>query len=236
MSGGGAEGRVDAPRVSVVVPVLNDAAPLSRLLTRFCSEAREHLEIIVVDGGSEDESAAVAEAAGCRMVSSRRGRGHQMAEGVSRARALWIWMLHADCEPSSEAVFHLIHRPAGEPAWGRFRVSLEPGAPLEVVAWFMNARSRLTGVCTGDQGIFVHRSLLERAGGVPRQSLMEDIELSSRLRRLCAPEHRPEIVGTSPRRWQRCGAIRTILSMWHFRLRYWLGADAERLAREYYGS
>lgn len=225
-----------SPRLSVVVPVLDDADPLTRLLRRLRGRADDQLDIIVVDGGSRDDSAAVARAAGCRLISSRKGRGHQLAEGTAQARAAWIWMLHADSEPSAEAIDYLLTRPVDAPAWGRFSVSLAPGTGLEVVAFFMNWRSRLTGICTGDQGIFVHRSLLEHGGGVPRQSLMEDVELSKRLRRLCRPVCRHEVVRTSPRRWQHSGVVSTVLSMWRFRLRYWLGADAERLAREYYGS
>jgi len=229
-------GAHDGPRVSVVVPVLDDAPALSALLANLQRMAGHRLEVVVVDGGSRDPSVAVARSAGCCVSTCRRGRGHQLAEGAARARAPWIWMLHAASEPSAEAVDHLLRREPDVPAWGRFSVSLSPGSALETVAVGMNWRSRLTGICTGDQAIFVHRSLLQAVGGVPRQSLMEDIELSRRLKRLSAPDCRREAVGTSPRRWRQNGIARTVLSMWRFRLRYWLGADAEQLAREYYGS
>jgi rSAM/selenodomain-associated transferase 2 len=223
------------PQVSVVIPVLNDAQALSGLLSWLCRAGGKRLEIIVADGGSGDGSTEVAYAHGCRVVASRPGRGHQLAAGLTAAHAPWIWMLHADCEPSTEALRHLLSRPPGAPGWGRFSVSLAPGTALEVVARAMNWRSRLTGICTGDQGIFVHRALLQRLGGMPRQSLMEDIELTRRLKRCCRPDCRREPIATSPRRWQRCGAVRTVLSMWRLRLRYWLGADPEALAAEYYG-
>lgn len=222
------------PRVSVVIPVLNDAAALADLLERLEPLLDHRAERIVVDGGSSDDSVSVAQAAGCRVLAAPPGRGRQLAEGITAARAPWIWMLHADSHPSPQAAAHLLTRP-DQPAWGRFSVSLDPGTPLELVAHAMNVRSRLTGICTGDQGIFVQRTLLERAGGMPRQSLMEDIELSSRLRRRQRPDCRRERIGTSPRRWRRRGVARTILSMWRFRLRYWLGANPEQLAREYYG-
>jgi hypothetical protein len=99
----------------------------------------------------------------------------------------------------------------------------------------MNLRSCLTAICTGDQGMFVHRDLLAAVGGMPGQPLMEDIELSRRLKRVRRPRCRREVIGTSARRWLRRGVLRTILSMWRFRLRYWLGADPAQLAREYYG-
>ncbi|HEX7035345.1 MAG TPA: TIGR04283 family arsenosugar biosynthesis glycosyltransferase [Pseudomonadales bacterium] len=243
MSGPNAPHR-DAPRVSVVIPVLNDAAALAALLVRLSARLPDNdseahgpsaLEVIVVDGGSLDESAQVASAYGAEVVRAAPGRGGQLADGIDRARGDWLWLLHADSEPSAEALAHLLGR-SGTPAWGRFSVSLEDSFPMKTIAYMMNLRSRLTAICTGDQGIFVHRTLLDAIGGMPRQPLMEDIELSRRLKRLQPPDCRPERIGTSPRRWRRDGILRTVLAMWAFRLRYWLGADAVRLAREYYRS
>ena len=225
-----------AVAVSVVVPVLNDAAALQNLLAHLQLPGDGRAEVIVADGGSTDGSSAVASAAGCRVVECAAGRGHQLATGIETARGSWLWMLHADSEPSVAALAHLLGRDPQLPAWGRFRVSLDPGTPLEIVAAAMNWRSWVTGICTGDQGIFVHQRLLAHIGGMPRQSLMEDIELCKRLRRLRRPECRYETVRTSPRRWRQGGAVRTVLTMWRFRLRYWRGVDAEVLAREYYGS
>lgn len=222
--------------VCVVIPVLNDAPALEALLDRLRRLGGSALHIVVADGGSSDESSAVARAAGCRLVAAPRGRGQQIAAGVAESCAPWIWMMHADSEPSAAAVEHALHLPPDVPGWGRFSVSLAPGKGLEAVAVGMNWRSRLTGICTGDQGIFVHRRLLEEAGGMPQQALMEDIELSRRLKRRRRPDCRRERIATSPRRWQRQGAVRTVVSMWRFRLRYWLGADPEQLAREYYGA
>jgi rSAM/selenodomain-associated transferase 2 len=219
--------------VSVVIPVRNDAPAVERLLTLIAGLVAPGFEIIVVDGGSCDASCAVADSAGVRLIRTRPGRGHQLAEGAAAAAGAWIWMLHADSAPSTQAIAHLRARGA-EPAWGRFTVDFGTGGIMALVARLMNIRSCLTGICTGDQGIFVHRDLLSQIGGVPRQSLMEDVELSRRLRRRQRPVCRRERIGTSPRRWQRNGTFQTIFAMWRFRLRYWLGADPEQLAREYY--
>jgi rSAM/selenodomain-associated transferase 2 len=220
--------------VSIVIPVRNDAAPLQRLLATLRAGFPE-AEVVVVDGGSTDGSADVALGAGVCLERCRPGRGFQLAAGTAAARGAWIWMLHADSEPSLEAIAHLRGR-ADQPGWGRYSITFgDPaGTAMALVALLMNWRSRITGICTGDQGIFVHVDLLREIGGVPAQSLMEDIELSARLRRLRRPDCRPERVGTSPRRWQARGTLRTILAMWWFRLRYWSGADPEVLARDYY--
>lgn len=229
-------------RLSVVIPVLDDAPSLTRLLDRLDDllegARRRHVEIIVADGGSRDTGAALAAARGCVVVHAPQGRGAQLAAGIDAARGAWIWMLHADSEPSAAAVGCLLAygdpEAAAPPAWGRFDVAFDHGRGLGVVAFMMNRRSCLTGICTGDQGIFVHRDLLAAAGGMPRQPLMEDIELSRRLRRRARPLCRREVMGASGRRWRRDGLIRTVLGMWRWRLRYWLGADPERLAAEYY--
>ena len=122
------------------------------------------------------------------------------------------------------------------PVGARFDICFDAStARLNLLAAMMNGRSRLTGICTGDQGIFVHRRLLSRIGGVPEQPLMEDIELSRKLGRLCRPVCRTETLQTSARRWQQAGWWTTVLRMWWFRLRYWLGASPEQLAMEYYG-
>jgi rSAM/selenodomain-associated transferase 2 len=228
--------------LSVVVPLLDDGPALARLLGHLadarCDLAPEAMEIVVADGGSSDDGVAVALAHRCTLVHAPRGRGAQLAAGVAASRGSWIWMLHADAVPSREAVAHLLARSdpqkGSEPAWGRFDVAFDEGVGLAVVAFMMNRRSCLTGFCTGDQGIFAHRDLIDRAGGVPVQPLMEDIELCRRLKACAQPQCRRETVVASARRWHRDGLVRTVLSMWRWRLRYWLGADPARLAAEYY--
>ena len=220
--------------VSVVIPVLNDADALSGLL-----RALQHadLQVIVADGGSSDASAQVAAAAGAELVRAPRGRGPQLAAGAAAAQGRFLWLLHADSRLTAPASEYLRVIGSGDPAasWGRFDVAFDDASPsLRMVATLMNWRSRATAVCTGDQGIYVARALLQRVGGVPQQSLMEDIELSKRLKISGGPRvEGPQLI-TSARRWRAGGVWRTIVFMWWFRLRYWAGADPERLAREYY--
>ena len=218
--------------VSVVVPVLNDAPALRGLLGALDGV---DFEILVVDGGSRDASAEVAEQAGARVIQSAASRGLQLDKGYRAAAGDWIWMLHADAAPSPANVAEAAAWPSMPPRWGCFGVRLDGGAPLTLVAWLMNRRSALTGICTGDQGLFAHRQLLDAVGGVPRQPLMEDIELSKRLRRLTRPLRANTLLNASGRRWRRHGAAQTIATMWWLRARYALGASPEDLYRRYYG-
>lgn len=223
------------PAVSIVVPVLNDAESLARLLRELSPTLRDdRIEMIVADGGSTDGGPAWAAKLGARVVRCPAGRGQQLCSGVEEARGAWIWLLHADSAGVSDALHWLLCLDTA-PAWGRFNIRLTPGSPaLRLVAAMMNLRSRFTGICTGDQGIFVHRRLLEVCGGIPPQPLMEDIELSRRLKAVSRPLCAGPALQSSSRRWHTQGIARTVLSMWRFRLRYWLGADPEMLAREYY--
>jgi rSAM/selenodomain-associated transferase 2 len=223
----------DDPHLSILIPVLNDADALQRLLACLVPVLNGRVEILVVDGGSHDASREVARRNRCALVEGARGRGVQLALGAARARGRWLWMLHADSLPDAGCVAYLCTLDDC-PGWGRFAVRIDGGAILAVIAWMMNRRSCVTGICTGDQGIFVHRELLRSVGGMPTQPLMEDIELSRRLKRCSRPRCRRERVATSARRWLAHGVARTIVSMWWYRFRYWYGADAEQLAREYY--
>ncbi len=192
-------------------------------------------EIIVIDGGSGDDSVAVAKDAGVRVLERDRGRGLQLDEGARAASGTWLWFLHADSRVSREALEAMIGLCGSAPGWGRFDVGLAHTPLLRLIATAMNWRSAITGICTGDQGIFVHRALLESVGGVPRQPLMEDIELSKRLRRLRHPLRIRTPIQTSARRWRERGVLKTMFIMWWLRFRYLCGAEADELDRRYYG-
>lgn len=217
--------------VSIVVPVLNDAPSLRRLT----DDLRDtEFEVVVVDGGSDDDSKCVASSVG-RVVSAPRGRGTQLAAGVGAASGEWIWFVHADTRLSQRVATALVDR-LDKPGWGFFSVRLDGASwPYRVIERAMSWRSAASGIATGDQGIFVHRELLAAVGGVPRQPLLEDVELCRRLRRLAKPVVVQEPLVTSSRRWERHGIARTILAMWWLRLRYFAGADPNSLARQYYG-
>ncbi len=221
------------PRVSVIVPVYNDSDALARLLAML---ANAQLEIIVVDAGDATRShlEALAQAAGARLIGSARGRGEQLATGIAHASGDYLWMLHADTVVSDACIRRI--RGLSGIVWGRFDVSFEQAGLLRVVARLMNWRSARWGICTGDQGICVHRVLLERIGGFPRIPLMEDIELTRRLRRLQSPERWRETLVSSARKWRREGVVKTIVRMWLFRLAFWAGVSPDYLYQQYYGT
>ena len=192
----------------------------------------------MVDGGSTDHTVPAAGPHCDRVLHSAPGRALQMNAGAHEATGDYVFFLHADSSPGVPVARLLLYLQQ-RPVWGRFDVELHPQSiGLRCVAWSMNQRSRLTKICTGDQGIFVHRALLDAIapqGGMPCQPLMEDIELSKRLKRSTAafvPLPGPLI--SSARRWHQNGVLLTVLSMWGFRLGYWLGKSPEALVRRYY--
>ena len=224
--------------LSIIVPVRNEHADITEIIARL-----EHLralgaELIIVDGQSHDGTPEQLKAAGFQVLSSRAGRGHQLALGAQAATHDNLLMLHADSVLPHDALT-LIKRSlaTGSACWGRFDVHIAGTLRgLGMVAAFMNWRSRLTGIATGDQALFMTRAALAAAGGVPEQVLMEDVELSRRLKRLSAPICLRQRVTTSGRRWQRDGLWATIWLMWTLRWRYWRGESAEAIAQAYYPS
>lgn len=224
------------PGISIIVPALNEAEGIARMLETLQPLRREGHEVIVVDGGSQDATPEIAERYADRVLRSAPGRAIQMNLGARQARGKILWFLHADtliaAETAGNVVAALHHDAAGN--WGRCDVRIDGGHwLLDVVAFLMNWRSRLTGIATGDQAIFVSRSEFAAIEGYPNQPLMEDIELSKRLKRRSAPVCLKARVTTSGRRWERNGVIKTIMTMWWLRLAYFLGARPERLAVQY---
>lgn len=223
------------PRLSVVVPVLNEAHGIVVSLQALAPLRSQDVEIIVVDGGSVDATVALCAGWCDLVVQAERGRARQMNAGALRASGRILLFLHADTRLPSQALVSVEEALASKARrWGRFDVAISGRhRMLRVVAWMMNARSRLSGIATGDQALFVLRDEFHRVGGFPDQALMEDIELSRRLRTASRPVAlKPQVI-TSGRRWEKHGVWRTIFLMWRLRLLYWLGASPEQLAHRY---
>jgi rSAM/selenodomain-associated transferase 2 len=222
--------------LSVVVPTLDEAGAIEATLGALAPLRARGVEIVVVDGGSRDGTPIFAAPLADRVLTSERGRARQMNAGAAATRTEVLLFLHADTRLPADAdrrVHDAVQRGA---LWGRFDVRIDGRSHwLPVVAWLMNVRSRLTGIATGDQAIFVTREAFDRVGGFPDQPLMEDVEISRRLRRLARPDCLRDRVVTSGRRWDTHGAWRTIVLMWRLRWAYWRGTPAQDLARRYAG-
>lgn len=220
--------------LSIVVPVLDEAAGIAAALAPLQRLRQAGVEVLVVDGGSRDATLEVATPLADLVLVAPRGRGSQMNAGAARARGATLLFLHADTRLPAGAVDTVAAAIAAGACWGRFDVAIEGRlAGLGMVATMMNLRSRLTGIATGDQAIFVTRAAFEQVGGFPDLPLMEDIALSTRLKRIARPACLRQRVVTSGRRWEKHGLWRTILAMWRLRLRFFFGADPQALAREY---
>lgn len=220
-------------KVSIIVPMLNEASGLPDLCEHLVPLARAGAEVILVDGGSRDGSLAIARAAGFRVLESAAGRARQMNAGAVQSSGDALLFLHADTRLPEGALIAVTQALRQRP-WGRFDVRIA-GKPqtLRLVAALMNWRSRLTGIATGDQALFMTRQAYAAVGGFPEQPLMEDIDICRALKTLGRPACLPLRVLTSGRRWEQRGVWRTIALMWWLRWRYWLGAPVEEVARAY---
>ena len=233
----------DSPTVAVIVPVFNEASHLERNLSRLLAEHRFD-EVIVVDGGSTDTSVEIvcklmsADATGVQpvpyLIQAPRGRARQMRAGAQAATSDVLLFLHADTVPPAEAVARIREVVRRGHVWGRFDVRLSGShVLLRVIERLMNWRSALSGIATGDQGLFVRRDVYRILGGFAPLPLMEDVEFSTRLKWVGSPARLRNPVITSSRRWERNGIVRTVVSMWTLRFLYWLGVSPTRLGRWY---
>ena len=224
-------------RLSIVMPVLNEAQEIEQALHALQPLRAGGHEVIVVDGGSVDDSAGLAAPLADRVLSTERGRANQMNHGAKAARGDVFLFLHADTrlpEQASQLIVEEMARTGVQ--WGRFDVRIDSShVLLWLVGALMNLRSRFNGICTGDQAIFVSRRLFVDVGGFPPIALMEDVALSRKLRRASPPLRVSSPARTSARRWKRDGVVRTILLMWWLRLAYLFGASPAHLARLYDG-
>lgn len=217
-------------KLSIIVPALDEAPGIAATLAALAPlRARGH-EVILADGGSADGTPALAAPLADKVIAAPRGRARQMNAGAAQASGDALLFLHADTRLPPDAD-RLVLAALGERPWGRFDVRIDGRSRLlGMVAFFMNWRSRLTGIATGDQAIFVRRTDFP---GFPEIALMEDIAFSKAMKRRGAPACLRERVTTSGRRWDQQGAMCTIVHMWWLRLAYALGADPDELARRY---
>jgi len=228
------ERAMSAGRLSIIIPVLNEEAGVAAALQSLSGLRGRGAEVIVVDGGSRDGTVALARPLCDRLIAAPRGRATQMNAGASAAHGDALLFLHVDTRlPEGGDQLVLDGLASGRP-WGRFDVRIDGHHPLfPVIAAAMNLRSRLTGIATGDQAIFVDRSAFAVIGGFPDIALMEDIVLSRRLKRLGRPLCLRAQALTSGRRWEKHGVVRTILTMWRLRLAFFLGVAPAKLAASY---
>ena len=219
-----------AERLSVVVPTLNEARGIRACLEALAPLRGRGHEVIVADGGSTDGTPALAAGLCDRVLQAARGRAVQMNAGARAASGQALVFLHADTRLPLLAD-ELIFQALTFSQWGRFDVEIEGRNPLlKIVACGMNLRSRLSGIATGDQAIFVRRDAFP---GFPEIALMEDVAFSKAMRRAGRPACLRNRVVTSGRRWESRGVLRTVLFMWRLRLMYFLGARPDDLARRY---
>ena len=223
--------------LSIIIPCLNEADTIADALNALAPLRVRGVEVIVVDGGSSDATVSQARPLADQVITATRGRAMQMNAGAARAHGDVLLFLHADCrlpEWADGLITDGMNR--AHKTWGRFDVALTgagASAMLGTVATLMNWRSRLTGVSTGDQGLFVTRTLFDAAGRFPQIPLMEDVALTKTLKRYGAPLNLRHRMTVSGRRWEKHGVLRTILLMWRLRFQYWLGTDPGKLARIY---
>jgi rSAM/selenodomain-associated transferase 2 len=220
--------------VSVIIPTLNEGGVIANLLRDLQPLRSLGWEVIVSDGGSVDSTLVQAARFADRVLSCGPGRARQMNAAAGLAKGDVLWFLHADSTVSSCVIDQLRRAVAAGDAWGRFDVRLSGDHPMfRLIERMINMRSRLTGIATGDQAIFIRRDWFTAIGGFPQLPLMEDIAISRSLRFQAWPRCLSARVVTSSRRWERHGILRTVWLMWRLRLQYFLRVPVERLAREY---
>jgi rSAM/selenodomain-associated transferase 2 len=225
-------------RVSLIVPVLNEADQMASLDASLQIFKDQSIELIIVDGGSQDNTLAIAKDFADRVISSPRGRAVQMNAGAAAATGDILLFLHSDTILPETFLLELLNDfSCSDQVWGRFDVRLSGTQyPFRVIEYFMNFRSRLTGIATGDQALFIKQEAFRQVNGFPQIALMEDVAMSQQLKRLSRPFCSRQTVITSSRKWETHGIVATVLLMWRLRLAFFLGVNPEHLARIYYDS
>lgn len=217
-------------KISIIVPVLNESSSIKAMMGHWQKLQASGAELVFVDGGSTDGTVDLLQKGGMSAIPSARGRAVQMNTGAEQASGDILLFLHADTFLPDEAL-GLLEKTS---VWGRFDVRIEGKARLfPLISFMINLRSRLSGIATGDQALFMTRDAFNRVGRFPEQPLMEDIEISKKLKRLSRPLCLSVPVRTSGRRWEKRGVWNTIFLMWRLRFAYWRGVPATELVKDY---
>ena len=221
-------------KLSIIIPSLNEAGNIVTSLEPLQRLRSNNHEIILVDGGSSDNTVELAHPLATKIVYSRKGRARQMNTGAEEAFGDVFWFLHADTIVPENAD-QLIEQALNDKYWGRFNIRLSGKSFLfRIIERMVNVRSCFTGIATGDQGIFIKREAFNKINAYPDIPLMEDIEISKRLRRIYGrPACVSEKLLTSSRRWEKHGIFKTVFLMWWLRLSYFFGISAEKISRAY---
>jgi len=220
--------------ITVIIPTLNEEDILPKTLQSLQVVRQKGVELIVVDGGSEDATVSIAKQFADKVLSAEPGRAKQLNKGAEYAHGKLLVFLHADtCLPSG-AYKTLVQYAVQDECWGRFKVALNrAGRAYRMIEMMMNSRSCLTSIVTGDHTMFVSKKLFEKVAGYPDIALMEDIAISKKLKKHQALICLKETVITSARRWQENGVVSTILLMWRLRFLYFLNRSPQKLALAY---
>ena len=220
-------------KFSIIIPTLNETNIIQTCLLAL-QFIRTDCEIIVVDGGSLDNTAVLAQHLADKVIICTKGRSLQMNRGADHATGNVLMFLHADTYLPKNALALIEQHISQHKQWGRFDIALNGNSfMLKIIAFMMNWRSRLTGIATGDQVIFVTQQLFNKVGQYPEINLMEDIALCNMLNKISRPICLKAKVTSSTRRWEHNGLYKTILLMWCIRLAYFCGTDPQKLAIMY---
>ena len=222
-------------KLSIIIPVFNEAKKIAATLNKLQSYRQQGHEIIVVDGGSQDNTIDCIDRMSDKLLISKAGRAMQMNIGAEQADGEVLVFIHADTQLPDGADTLIINAIARDEKWGRFNVRLSGNHVLfRFIETLMNVRSCLTSIATGDQVIFVQTKLFKKVDGYPEIKLMEDIALSKRLKVISKPICIKKSVITSSRKWENEGILKTVLLMWKLRLLYFVGVSPEKLFSQYY--